>query len=355
MFSDTISSYRGPYEVTTAPFDPLKYMEVTQNSFLVIDHRVAALHPKFIDLFKGKSIFYVHAEEKNKNLFTCQNLIDSLIQKDFKRNQRLIAVGGGIVQDIVGFTSSILYRGIEWIFYPTTLLAQTDSCIGSKTSINFGAVKNLLGTFHPPCQIFCCPEVLKTLSLEDIKSGIGEMLHYLLLENMDGAESLMKEYEKCLESPHLLSPYMVKSLKIKKNMIEKDEFDQGPRRVFNYGHTFGHALEGATEHALAHGNAVTAGIDISNYIGMRMGTISTEEYEKLYSLISPNLPTYILTQSMVATYLKLLLKDKKNVGDALVCILPYGIEDIRLTILKDKEPIMQYIRDYFTLRGCLDE
>ena len=235
---------------------------------------------------------------------------------------RLVAVGGGIIQDITSFTASVLYRGINWVFMPTTLLAQADSCVGSKTSINFDGTKNLLGGFHPPKEIYCFLDFLKTLSPDDIKSGIGEILHYYVVANSGKLEALMNNYEDVIVNRDSLQDYIVESLIIKKEMVQKDEFDLNERRVFNYGHTFGHAIEVMSGFGVSHGQAVTLGMDMANFVAYYIGRITKNKLEELRSSIYKNIPNYKIQPDQVDNFIELLKKDKKSVKGAIVCILP---------------------------------
>ena len=134
------------------------------------------------ELDKYRCIQLYNVTEQTKDFNNISTIINSIIGK-FNKKNKLIAIGGGITQDVVGFISSILFRGVEWIFYPTTLLAQGDSCIGGKTSINFNTYKNQLGNFYPPYKVIVCNEFLDTLTKIDIKSGLGEMLHFFLVSS----------------------------------------------------------------------------------------------------------------------------------------------------------------------------
>ena len=135
---------------------------------------------------------------------------------------------------------------VEWNFVPTTLLSQADSCIGSKSSINCNNVKNVLGTFTPPKNVLIYSEFLKTLQLREIKSGIGEMLKVHAISGVDDFNSIKKVYKDLFKKQDIMLNKIYKSLIIKKKFIEIDEFDKGPRNIFNYGHSFGHAIERAT-------------------------------------------------------------------------------------------------------------
>jgi len=134
--------------------EPIK-ASVKRGDFLFIDEKVDKLYgEKLRGLFAEGSIIALDASEQNKTIDNCYRLIESLIEKNIRKNNTIFALGGGVIEDIAGFISSVIYRGIDWIFCPTTLLAQADSCIGSKTSINMGKYKNLLGSFYPPSKVF---------------------------------------------------------------------------------------------------------------------------------------------------------------------------------------------------------
>jgi 3-dehydroquinate synthase len=294
-------------------------------SFFLIDHKLVKIFKNdFGDVLYKYPNLSIEATEHNKTLEYCQTIIKDLITKNIRKNNVIVAIGGGIIQDITAFISSILFRGIEWEFYPTTLLAQADSCVGSKTSINLNEIKNLLGTFNPPSAIYIDVEFLKSLPTQEIKSGIGEMLHFYLLEGSELAEAMMLEYDKLIKSPKLLKNYIMASLKIKKRTVEKDEFDMNERNLFNYGHTFGHAIETVSDYAINHGQAVTMGMDIANHISVELGYMNKRTFESMHRILEKNLPDFRLEPNQVTDFLQTLSKDKKNIGNNLGCILTRG-------------------------------
>jgi 3-dehydroquinate synthase len=349
-----IKSYRRDYAVNFAPIDEDLLSSYDNNTFVIIDSNIEKLYPVFREYFAPEKMIIVEALEQNKTLQMCEKIITILSSRNFRRNHKLLAIGGGIIQDLTAFTASIIYRGVEWHFFPTTLLAQSDSCIGSKSSINFAETKNALGTFYPPSQIVCCPQFLDTLNTDDIKSGIGEILHYYLIENSELVNDFGKDYENILNDPtQHLAKYVAESLRIKKTMIEKDEFDENERKVFNYGHTFGHAIEAISNYKISHGLAVTIGMDLANYISLRKKIINRQQYERLYTALKRNLIRYRVPQNLESKYYSLLLKDKKNVDDSIVCVLPYNIGDIRVTSINNHRELKNIIHEYMSGNLCL--
>ena len=244
----------------------------------------------------------------------------------------LVAIGGGIMQDITSFMAATILRGVEWIFYPTTLLSQADSCIGSKSSINCRGSKNILGTFTPPQKIYLSTTFLTTLELRELKSGVGEMLKVHAIAGPSDFQSIATDYDDLFSDFEMMMKRIRRSLEIKKDYIEKDEFDKGPRLIFNYGHSFGHAIESATNFEIPHGIAVSIGCDMANYCAYRLG-ISTEAIWKSMSpTFKANYQGYETVDIPFDSFFSALGKDKKNIGkDSFSLILP----DQKAKIFKD--------------------
>ena len=240
-----------------------------------------------------------------------------------------------------------LYRGVGWIFVPTSLLAQCDSCIGSKTSINFGPFKNQIGGFYPPALIINDLGFLDTLSREELRSGLGEMMHYFLLTSRADFERLQREYDQALVDREVLRGLLRRSLEIKREMIERDEFDEGPRNVFNYGHSFGHALESYTEFAIPHGIAICFGMDLANQISVALGLLPPKEAAEMRALLERNWRPTIPGEIDLERYLSLLRKDKKNVGSDVRVILSRGLGDMFITKVPLDEALKSVIARCF--------
>lgn len=319
-----IRSTHGDYTATFSEADESLKAEPSSSVFIVDESLADLQKARLSELARRQRIVHVAANENAKTVEYALGIIEKLVASGFRRNERLVAIGGGVVQDLTGFVASILYRGVEWTFYPTTLLAQADSCIGGKTSINMGGAKNLLGTFNPPRRITIDTGFLETLPPREIRSGIGEMLHYFLFEGFDQAEAVAAAHDELLMRPRKLTPFIRASLQIKARIIEVDEFDRNVRNLFNYGHTFGHALEAASEYAVSHGEAVTWGMDLANELSWRLGLLDLPTLERMRKVLASNLPSYALSQERLAAYFAALSRDKKNAGSTLGCILTRG-------------------------------
>ena len=322
--------------------------ELIEGDFIIIDNKIIKLYNNLISktLVKYKYIG-IDSSEPQKSYQEITPIIENLIEQGFRKNHRLVAVGGGITQDVTAFIASIMYRGVDWIFFPTSLLAQGDSCIGSKTSINFGRFKNQLGGFYPPNKIFIFPEFLNTLSIADIKSGIGEMLHYFIVSSKSDFEMFKSNYKQAFTDKNILAKIISRSLKIKKRYIEKDEYDQNIRQVFNYGHSFGHAIESLTNYKIPHGVAVSFGMDIANFISVKMGFLDKEVRDEIREVTEYIWEGYSIKAIEIETFKHALSKDKKNVGTKLGLILNKGFGEVFKNVMEPDHNFTLWLKEYF--------
>jgi 3-dehydroquinate synthase len=344
-----IRSNFGEYAVEFTENAGLTYQHtVEKNDTLIVDRKILGTYP---DVFPGglpeERVIAIDADENQKSYEGIIPIIGRLIETGYRKNNRLIAAGGGITQDVTAFISSILYRGTTWLFFPTTLLAQADSCIGSKTSINFRAFKNQIGGFHPPTRIFIDLRFLKTLSDADWRSGLGEMSHYFVIAGREEFLWFKNAYPDAKKNPDVLQEMISRSLAIKKQMIEIDEFDRNERQIFNYGHSFGHAIESLTDYAVPHGIAVSYGMDMANFISVRMGYIDEEIRREIRSLLRKIWDGYSLKGISLERFRSALAKDKKNVGTELRLILNHGYGKIRKEAVSMDERFLSWIHEYF--------
>jgi 3-dehydroquinate synthase len=204
---------------------------------------------------------FVAAVETNKSLEASPALIEQMRCSGANRSTHLVAVGGGIIQDLSAFIASVYMRGLQWTYVPTTVLAMVDSCIGGKSSINVGPYKNLVGTFHPPERVLIDPTLIATLPIGQRASGLIEAAKICFCRG-DEAFARHMGFDPSVDmATDALEGLIANSLLSKKWFIEIDEFDKKERLLLNFGHTFGHAMEGASHFAIAHGIAVGLGIE----------------------------------------------------------------------------------------------
>lgn len=291
----------------------------------VLDRKVYQAYPQLFAEIPQDCLYLLDAEEGNKNLQQVQELLAFLSRQPGKKQLTLISFGGGIVQDITGFAASTLYRGIRWLFVPTTLLAQADSCVGSKTSLNFNGFKNILGGFYPPHQVVIWPGFLASLPKQDQYSGVGEIIKFLLLDDREQVNiDKIAGYAQQVLAGEQVNQAIRASLAVKQYYIAEDEFDTGKRNLFNYGHCFGHALEYASEYRIPHGIAVTIGMLFANLVALQRAWISDDFYQQLkLRLLLPNIPMALHGDDFgYDALLSALKNDKKRVGKDLTLILP---------------------------------
>ncbi len=249
----------------------------------IIDWNVYRLYEPSFAKIERQRIFFVDPVEEKKNMYTVLNLISFFGQLGVRKNWRIVCFGGGITQDLATLASNLFLRNVEWYFFPTTLLSMCDSCIGGKCGINVGAYKNQIGVFYPPKKIFIDTNFIDTLSNADYLNGWGEILKFSLTSDALFYQEIKKEptHIPCTR----IARYIHRGLLEKKKIIEADEFESDLRRVLNYGHTFGHALEAYTKHAIAHGTAVIWGIDVANYLAFREALIDEVLYLDIKAFI----------------------------------------------------------------------
>ena len=295
--------------------------------FYFIDQNFYTHYRDQVDHFcRDGDTHLIGALETNKEYYTLAKYYNWLLDLGFTRRDVLVTLGGGILQDISGFIASTLYRGLRWIFIPTTLLAQADSCIGSKTSINFGDSKNMIGTFYPPDHIFVDPALTETLTPEYFNSGVGEIIKFHLLSDQDGY-TRMRSYlfSQDPHDPQALEEIILSTLAVKYSYFEEDEFDTGRRNLLNYGHCFGHALESASNFGVCHGEAVLVGMSFADLLSLKRGVLSSlryKEWQALYQGRYPDYPLNHLTAHDIITHLK---KDKKRIGNDLTMVIPEDV------------------------------
>jgi 3-dehydroquinate synthase len=344
-----ITSYIRKYKVNFCLTlrDCLEKYSKDENAFALIDSNVYRLYKEeIVNSFHLNNIIIIDALETNKSFERIGEYIVKLLEINFRKNSQLIVVGGGVLQDIGGFISSILYRGVTWSLIPTTLLAQCDSCIGSKTSLNILNFKNQLGTFYPPTEINICTEVIQTLTKEDISSGVCEALKLAMIES----EIQVDEMSKSLSIKDKLSYLNIvkQCLTIKKKYIEEDEMDKGIRNLLNYGHTFGHAFESTSAYIIPHGIAVGIGIIAANYFSYRMNLQLEEDYRRSFNLIIPWVRSHIsIVKTLnIDSLLNIMKSDKKNTSNQIGFVLTRGygkMERIYLNYDSAKELLKEFI------------
>ncbi len=232
------------------------------------------------------SVFVFPAGEAYKNLDTVRRLYEHLIQNHFDRKDMLAALGGGVAGDLCGFAAATYLRGISFIQIPTTLLAQVDSSIGGKTGVDFDAYKNMVGAFHMPRLVYTNVRTLQTLTEEQFSSGMGEVIKHGLIRDA-GYYRWLSEHRSSLlaRDPDACIYTILRSVEIKRSVVEEDPTEQGERALLNFGHTLGHAIEKQTDFSMLHGHCVGLGMLAAARISAGRGYLTETQERELGELL----------------------------------------------------------------------
>lgn len=249
---------------------------------IITDHKVARLHgDSLLNLLKeaglDAAIFTFSAGEENKTRQTKERIEDAMQQAHFGRHSCVIAVGGGVVSDLAGFIAATYCRGVSYVVVPTTLLAMVDASIGGKNGVNTPFGKNLIGSFYAPDAIFLDPFFLTTLPDSDRRGGIIEMIKHGIVAD--------EKHFRCLEASDSVENLIQESSTIKLRIVEQDPLESGLRRILNFGHTVGHAIETVSSHQISHGEAVAIGMLIESYLSWKQNLLSNEAFKRIETLI----------------------------------------------------------------------
>jgi len=289
-------------------------------------------------------VVWIEASEEAKALDATLPVFMQLKQAGLGRDSHLAAIGGGVIQDIATFVCSLYMRGISWSYIPTTFLGMTDSCLGGKSSINAGPYKNLVGNFYPPCDIIIMPVFARTLPAVEIAGGAAEAAKIAFCRGSDAFAA----YEN-LVAPVLAGDWheqqlldlLYATLNVKRWFIETDEFDRAERRLLNYGHTWGHALESATGFAIPHGLAVAIGMMASIcFVEGRSGKpVAPPLWRHCLTLLTPVLESHQLEQFNSEKFAHAFRADKKHSSRFYHVVVPddlnqcdLGVREIRLPV-----------------------
>ena len=266
-----------------------------------------------IGAISGECVRYVFpAGEESKTLDTVKEIYKFLIGNHFNRKDLLIALGGGVVGDLTGYTAATYLRGIEFIQIPTTLLSQADSSIGGKTGVDFDGYKNMVGAFYMPKLVYMNIATLQSLSDRQFYSGFAEVMKSALIKDGNFYEWLIDQmYEICERDVETLSEMVERSCTIKKLVVEKDPLEKGDRALLNFGHTIGHAIEKYMNFTMTHGECVALGCVAAAFISWKKNWLSMEEYYEIRDMFVPFYLPISIDNLDIEEVLRLTRSDKK--------------------------------------------
>jgi 3-dehydroquinate synthase len=292
-------------------------------------------------------VLFVPAGETSKSLKMVERVAGELLKRGADRQSLLMAMGGGVIGDLGGFVASTYMRGIDYLNVPTTLLAQVDSAIGGKTAVNVGAMKNLVGSFHPPRLVLADPTVLRSMSPRSFRSGLYEIVKHSILEG----PAFFGELESRLDSlrpsnTRDLDPVLARAAGVKADVVTRDERESELRMVLNLGHTFGHAFEEATGYRrFTHGEAVGWGLLAITRLAVLLGVLDSAEAARIDRLVRRVGPLPSIYDLNPAKILRLLPQDKKAISGQIRWVLPERIGKVRIASDVPKVQIAAALRD----------
>ena len=297
----------------------------------------------------------IPAGESNKNLQSITKIYDSALAHHLERSSTLVALGGGVIGDMTGFTAATWLRGINFVQVPTSLLAMVDASVGGKTGVNHPQGKNLIGAFYQPKLVLIDSSVLKTLPPREFRAGMAEVIKYgviwdpELFSQLENATNITSFDEI---DPQLLNTILVRSCQAKADVVAQDEKETGIRAILNYGHTIGHAIESLTDYKqYVHGEAIALGMIAAGEIAIQMGLWRETNGNRQNKLISKvGLPTKIDAPLKVKEVLEALKNDKKVKSGKIRFILPTKIGSVKITDKISSEVIKESIMQLLNQR-----
>ncbi len=303
--------------------------------FVVTTRDVWDLHgsalQRLLDAIPSQVLFFPGGEPR-KRLAEVEALAEQMVASGGDRSSLIVAFGGGIVGDLAGFLAAIFMRGIPVVQVPTTLLAQVDAAVGGKTGVNLVAGKNLIGSFHQPLAVWIDPEVLRTLPEREYRAGLYEIIKSGVIRDAALFDVLERCWEAVLrQEPAVVDRVIADAVRIKAEVVTADEREGDLRRILNFGHTFGHALEAETKYeCLLHGEAVAWGMRAATVLAERLGHLTADDATRIQTTIARYGPIPKLDGVSAANLTARLKSDKKTVGGRVHFVLPMKIGEVRI-------------------------
>ena len=267
--------------------------------------------------------------ETNKTLHTLDSIYRQFIELGVDRSTFILGIGGGIVTDVAGFAASTFMRGLEFGFISTSLLGQVDASVGGKNGVNVDGYKNMVGTFTQPSFVICDVNMLRTLSAREFRTGLAEVIKAGMIADKELISMLEEaDFASLKKNTELLREVVYRAIKVKADIVERDEREIGDRRKLNLGHTLAHAIEKSSS-KMNHGEAVAVGLNLISEAAVRMGLMSGADYERVKNLLER--AGFVLTPPVeLNRVLKSVSKDKKSEGEAIHVVLPESIGSCRV-------------------------
>lgn len=309
---------------------------------VITDANIAPLHLRTLESSLNSAGFetvpcILPPGEDHKCLASLTPVYDRILVARIDRSTPIIALGGGVVGDMAGFVAATVLRGVPFVQFPTTLLAMVDASIGGKTGVNHASGKNLIGAFHQPIAVFIDPHVLRTLTPRELRNGLAECIKHEIIRDADGFARLEQNIESAAALDlDYLTGLIAHNVTIKASVVEADPLERGERAHLNFGHTFGHAIERASDYAYSHGESVALGMCAASHVAMKLKLLSEADRNRIVGLIAQaGLPTNMLDLP-TDRIIDAMGSDKKVEGARLRFVLPDRIGHV---VIRDDVPI----------------
>lgn len=343
MFELKVTSSSGNYPISISTTSS----KIPIGGYFLADSKVTS----HLDLISELGIF-VEGSEKIKNLEFCEKTIIEMNDLGINRSDSLIAIGGGTVQDLATLATSLYMRGIKWIYYPTTFMAMVDSCIGGKSAINAKDRKNLIGNFYPPGSIQIHTKFIETLSQIDLINGLAEAVKICFARNNETFNHFL-HLDSSLEPKNndSTAELIYLTLQAKKWFVEIDEFDKAERQLLNFGHTFAHAIESATQYGIPHGTAVAMGMIAAishRSSAQNSNTEKLHHYCNALLSLEKNLISSNFAKFSEEKFIESILRDKKNTKNDIRLILPANDSALSISSIEKNKDNLSYLVNIVT-------
>ncbi len=321
--------------------------------FVFVDRNTAEfclpIFQQMLEDYNGFDLIETDPGEENKNIDFCIGIWKTLLDFEADRKCLMINLGGGVITDMGGFVASTYKRGIDFINIPTTLLSQVDASVGGKTGIDIDNVKNMVGTFSLPKAVFIETEFLKSLSSREMLSGFAEMIKHGLIADKDYFEQLQKiNYNK------IDAASIYRSVEIKNEVVTEDPYERGLRKILNYGHTIGHAVETYSlindKKPLNHGEAIAIGMVCEAYLSTTDNTLTEDELKEITTYLLKLYPNYYIKEKSYKALLEFMQSDKKNEDGQIMFSLLNNIGSCAYNCRITEQAILESL-DYFNAQA----
>ncbi len=338
-----MNTSQGSYDIHIAPNAlerSKEYFDQLGSTIVISDEHV---YPLYGHLLKSPHRFVIPPGEESKTMDTVMEIVNHMLSCGLGRDTTIIALGGGVVGDVAGFVASIYMRGVPYIQIPTTLVAQVDSSVGGKTAVNTGVGKNTVGTFWQPQKVIIDPTTLRSLPRRDVVSGVAEVVKYGVIYDAGFFQYLDTHMEDILSADiDVLCEVIERCCMIKAEVVDQDEKEHGIRKILNFGHTVGHALESLTHYQeYTHGEAVLVGMILETRLARVLGLIDERCSQEVHSVLRRLGIDESIARHSTAALIEHMTHDKKNRNEQISFILPMGVGDVE-EFMFDPEELWGY-------------